>query len=40
MEPLACPLLNIVVIIKTSEKDELRKNDTTANASWEQNASA
>jgi hypothetical protein len=40
MEPLVCPLLNIVVDIKTSEKSEFKKNDTTVNVSWEQNASA
>jgi hypothetical protein len=40
MEPLEFPLLNIVVDIKTSEKGDPRENDTTVNASWEQNASA
>jgi hypothetical protein len=40
MEPLVYPLLNIVVGIRTSEKSEFKENDTTANASWEQNASA
>jgi DNA-directed RNA polymerase-5 subunit 1 len=30
---LVCPLLNIVVDIKTSEKDDSRKNRTTVNAS-------
>jgi hypothetical protein len=40
MEPLVCPLLNIVVDIKTSEKSDSGKIDTTMNASWEQNASA
>jgi hypothetical protein len=40
MEPLVCPLLNIVAIIKISEKGDFKENDTTVNASWEQNASA
>jgi DNA-directed RNA polymerase-5 subunit 1 len=33
-------LLNIVLSIRTSEKGEFKENDTTVNASWEQNASA
>jgi hypothetical protein len=40
MEPLVCPLLNIVVKIKISEKYGSKKNGTTVNASWERNASA
>jgi hypothetical protein len=40
MEPLVCPLLNIVLNIKTSEKSNFRKNDTTVITNWEQNASA
>jgi hypothetical protein len=40
MEPLVCPLLITVVDIKISEKSKFKENDTTANASWEQNASA
>jgi hypothetical protein len=34
MEPLVCPLLNIVVDIRTSEKGDAREKDTTVNASW------
>jgi hypothetical protein len=40
MEPLVCPLLNIVVNIKISEKSGSGKIGTTVNASSEQNASA
>jgi hypothetical protein len=40
MEPLVCPLLNIVVNIKISEKSKFKENGTIVNASWEQNASA
>jgi DNA-directed RNA polymerase-5 subunit 1 len=34
------PLLNITANIDTSEKGHFRKNGTTMNSSWEQNASA
>jgi hypothetical protein len=40
MEPLVCPLLNIVVDIKTSKEERFKENDTMVNASWKQNASA